>query len=93
MLTKKLAEQFGINMLLDQRKNPSVTKVHGGPNGWLLDYGNALRITIAHDGVNISVRLVPIPHKCNSNFIEAARQDLNAALLKATKQVFGITTF
>lgn len=61
-----------------------------GTSEWTLNYGGALYISIAQIGERIAVRYTAIPKKCNPNFRLAASQDVDAALLWATKQIFGI---
>lgn len=90
-LTGNLIRHIGVNMLSGPT-TLKVTEMVSSAAGWILDYGGALQITVAQRHARVAITLTPIPHKCNPNIKEAARRDLNAALLEATKQVFGITT-
>jgi hypothetical protein len=88
--TANLIKHLVLNILREHTLK--VTEVAHSGSGWVLDYGGALRITISQNVAKVSISMATIPHKCTPNIMEAARRDLNTALLKATKQVFGITT-
>jgi hypothetical protein len=76
--------------LVEAAKIPT-TMQHDGAAEWTLAYDGALYIVITEVDGRLPVRLVRIPKKCSPNHILAAKQDVNAALLWATRQIFGIT--
>jgi hypothetical protein len=86
---RNLAKQTA-DRLIQASRVPTTTKYYG-TSEWTLVYDGALHIVITHVGEGVVVRLSRIPRKCSPNHILAATQDVDAALLWATKKVFGIT--
>ncbi len=76
--------------LVEAAKVPTTMK-HDGVAEWTLVYDGALYIVITEVEGRLPVRLVRIPKKCSPSHPLAATQDVNAALLWATKRLFGIT--
>ncbi len=90
-IARDLAKQ-AVDRLIAAARRPIKT-IYYGTSEWTLGYDGALHINISVRvaGDKIAVDLTQVPGKCTPNHVLAATQDVNAALLWATKRVFGIT--